>query len=101
MSKTANVFTRVEPEVKSQAEMVLKELGIPMSNAIEQFLRQIVLQRGIPFEMKLPEKQPLAYGSLTKQQFNAEIEKGMADIAAGRLISAADVRAKMRETYSV
>jgi DNA-damage-inducible protein J len=40
-------FTRVEPEVKSQAEMVLKQLGIPMSNAIEQFLRQIVLQRGI------------------------------------------------------
>ena len=101
MSKTANVFTRVEPEVKSQAEMVLKQLGIPMSNAIEQFLRQIVLQRGIPFEMKLPEKQPLAYGSLTKEQFDAEIEKGMADIAAGRLMSSADLRAKMRETYGV
>jgi addiction module RelB/DinJ family antitoxin len=101
MSKTANVFTRVEPEVKSQAEMVLKQLGIPMSNAIEQFLRQIVLQRGIPFEMKLPEKQPLAYGSLTKEQFDAEIEKGMADIAAGRLMSSVDLRAKMRETYGV
>jgi len=101
MSKTANVFTRVEPEVKSQAEMVLKELGIPMSNAIEQFLCQIVLQRGIPFEMKLPEKQPLAYGSLTKQQFNAEIEKGMADIATGRLTSATDVRAKMRDDHGV
>ena len=101
MSKTANVFTRVEPEVKSQAEMVLKHLGIPMSNAIEQFLRQIVLQRGIPFEMKLPEKQPLAYGSLTKEQFDAEIEKGMADIAAGRLMSSVDLRAKMRETYGV
>ena len=101
MSKTASVFTRVEPEVKSQAEMVLKQLGIPMSNAIEQFLRQIVLQRGIPFEMKLPEKQPLAYGSLTKEQFDAEIEKGMADIAAGRLMSSVDLRAKMRETYGV
>ena len=44
-------------------------------------LRQIVLQRGIPFEMKLPAyEEPVAYGSLTKEQFNAEIEKGMEDI---------------------
>ena len=49
------------------------------------FLRQIVLQRGIPFEMKFPAyEEPVAYGSLTKEQFNAEIEKGMEDIKAGR-----------------
>ena len=30
------------------------------------FLRQIVLQKGIPFEMKLPRTAPLTYGSLTK-----------------------------------
>ena len=35
------------------------------------FLRQVVLQQGIPFEMKLPKKAPLAYGSLTKEQFDA------------------------------
>ena len=55
MARTANVFARVEPEVKEQAEQVLDRLGIPMSNAVGMFLRQIVLQRGIPFEMKLPE----------------------------------------------
>ena len=54
MARTANVFARVEPEVKEQAEQVLERLGIPMSNAVGMFLRQIVLQRGIPFEMKLP-----------------------------------------------
>ncbi|HOO51608.1 MAG TPA: Fic family protein [Alphaproteobacteria bacterium] len=36
-----------------------------------------------------------------KEQFDTEIEKGMADIAAGRLTSAADVRAKMREDHGV
>ena len=51
MARTANVFARVEPEVKEQAEQVLDRLGIPMSNAVGMFLRQIVLQRGIPFEM--------------------------------------------------
>ena len=33
MARTANVFARVEPEVKEQAEQVLDRLGIPMSNA--------------------------------------------------------------------
>ena len=39
MARTANVFARVEPEVKEQAEQVLDRLGIPMSNAVGMFLR--------------------------------------------------------------
>ena len=31
MARTANVFARVEPELKEQAESVLDQLGIPMS----------------------------------------------------------------------
>ena len=98
MARTANVFARVEPEVKEQAEQVLDRLGIPMSNAVGMFLRQIVLQRGIPFEMKLPAyEEPVAYGSLTKEQFDAEIEKGMEDIKAGRVYSADEVEAEMKQ----
>ena len=52
MARTANVFVRVEPELKEQAESVLDQFGIPMSNAVGMFLRQVVLQKGIPFEMK-------------------------------------------------
>ena len=89
MARTANIFVRVEPKIKEQAEEVLEQLGIPMSNAVGLFLRQVVLQRGIPFEMKLPAyEEPVAYGSLTKEQFNAEIEKGMEDIKAGRVYTA-------------
>ena len=53
--RTASIFTRVDPETKEQAELVLAQLGIPMSNAIGMFLKQVVIQRGIPFEMKLPD----------------------------------------------
>ena len=48
MARTANVFARVEPELKEQAEDILQQLGIPMSNAVGMFLKQIVLQKGIP-----------------------------------------------------
>ena len=73
-----------------------------MSNAVGMFLRQIVLQRGIPFEMKLPAyEEPVAYGSLTKEQFNAEIEKGMEDIKAGRVYSADEVEAEMKQEFGI
>jgi len=55
MAKTANLYARIEPEVKEQAEGILAALGIPVSNAINMFYKQIILQRGIPFEMKLPQ----------------------------------------------
>jgi addiction module RelB/DinJ family antitoxin len=84
MARTSNVFARVEPAVKEQAEIVLDELGIPMSNAIGIFLRQVALRRGLPFDVKLPEPAPLAYGTLTKRQFDDEIEKGFADYRAGK-----------------
>ncbi|MCL2405640.1 MAG: type II toxin-antitoxin system RelB/DinJ family antitoxin, partial [Defluviitaleaceae bacterium] len=51
-TRTSNIYARVEPEIKDQAEQVLVQLGIPMSNAIGMFLRQIIMQRGIPFTMK-------------------------------------------------
>lgn len=98
-ARTANVFTRVDPETKEQAEAILDQLGIPMSNAIGMFLKQIVMHRGIPFDMKLPHSVPVAAGSLTQEQFNAELQKGMDDIAAGRLLPADAVEAEMRSLY--
>ena len=98
-TKTANVFTRVDPETKEQAEAILNQLGIPMSNAIGMFLKKVVMQRGIPFDMKLPASVPVAIGSMTKEQFDMELQKGMDDIAAGRVISADAVEAEMRSLY--
>ena len=40
MAKTSNIFARVEPAVKEQAEDILAQLGVSMSNAINMFLRQ-------------------------------------------------------------
>lgn len=99
ISKTASVYTRVDPETKEQAETILNDLGIPMSNAIGMFLRQVVIQRGMPFEVRLPSGKPVSIGELTKEQFDAEMQQGMNDIAAGRIISADDVEAEMRRLY--
>ena len=100
MARTANVFVRVEPEIKEQAEAILDQLGIPMSSAVSMFLRQIVLQRGIPFEMKLPEE-PLALGAMTKEEFDYELAKGIKDMLEGNLHSAEDVEEEMRREFGI
>ena len=101
MARTANVFVRVEPELKEQAESVLDQLGIPMSNAVGMFLRQVVLQKGIPFEMKLPRTAPLAYGSLTKEKCDKKKKKGMSDVKAGRVYSADAIEVEMKRDYGI
>ena len=83
-TKTANLYARIEPDVKEQAESILSSLGIPASNAINMFYKQIILQKGLPFEVKLPTAKPVEMGSLTKTELDAEIEKGYADMLAGR-----------------
>lgn len=52
---TANVNVKVDPITKEEATLILKDLGLNMSTAINVFLRQIVLNNGIPFEIKAPE----------------------------------------------
>lgn len=54
MEKSVTLNLRVNPTVKQQAEDVLKQLGIPMSTAVDMFLRQVSLTRGIPFPVSLP-----------------------------------------------
>ncbi len=94
--KTASIFTRVTPELKEEAEKVLDQLQIPMSTALSMFLQQVVNQQRIPFEIKLPQK-PVNYDSLTKEDFDREIQKGLDDYEKGRVLTVAEVKAKFEE----
>jgi addiction module RelB/DinJ family antitoxin len=101
MSRTSNVFARVEPDIKEQAEQVLNMLGIPMSNAIGLYLRQIIIHRGIPFDMKLPTQMPAAVGAMNASALDAELEKGYADAITGRLHELDDVIYEMNRDYGI
>ncbi len=54
--KTETVRARIEPKLKHDVELVLTELGLSFSEAIELFLRQVKLNNGIPFEIRIPNK---------------------------------------------
>ncbi len=50
------LYAKVDSETLEQAKMLLNKLGIPMSHAIDMFLRQVVIEGDISFVMKEPEK---------------------------------------------
>lgn len=52
--KSATLNLRVNPQIKESAELVLNQLGIPMSTAVTMYLNQIALTGGIPFAVTLP-----------------------------------------------
>ena len=54
MTQEARISTRIDKELKTEAEALLAELGMKPSQAISMFYKQIVRQRGYPFELKVP-----------------------------------------------
>ena len=49
---------RIDPEVKKEATAILDELGLSMSTAVNAFLRALVREGGMPFEMKVKAPAP-------------------------------------------
>ena len=100
-TKSANLYARIEPDVKEQAESILSALGIPASNAINMIYKQIILNRGLPFEVKIPTTKPVKLAELTEAELNAELEEGYADMVAGRTKPARQAFADIaRESFS-
>lgn len=101
MAKTANLYARIEPEVKEEAESILSALGIPASNAINMFYKQIILQRGLPFDVKIHTSKRMDISEMSQEQLNFELDKGYADLKAGRTKRAAKVFADIRRDYNL
>ncbi len=100
-NKTANLYARIEPDIKEQAERILEALGIPVSNAINMFYKQIILQRGIPFDVRLPHSRQMDLSCLTLEELDAEIQKGYEDSLSGHTRPAKHVFADIRKDYGL
>jgi DNA-damage-inducible protein J len=67
--KTTMIHARVEPDLKHEAEAILKQLGLNTTQAVTLFFQQVRLRKGLPFEVKLP---------------NDETETALRDVLAGK-----------------
>ena len=101
MANTTNINIRLDLELKRQVEAVLEQLEIPMSSAVKMFLRQVVLQRAIPFEVTLQNKKPIEMGNLSKGEIDIELGKGYAEYLAGETEPFRSIVADVHEEYGV
>ncbi|MCP4667028.1 MAG: type II toxin-antitoxin system RelB/DinJ family antitoxin [Deltaproteobacteria bacterium] len=53
-TKTSTARALIDPDIKKQAEAILKELGLSVSNSFELFYRQVIAHRGLPFDLQIP-----------------------------------------------
>ena len=55
MPEQTFIQVRIDSSLKQNATDILNELGMDMPNAIRMFLKRIVIERGLPFDVKLPD----------------------------------------------
>ncbi len=77
MAKTVATQIRIDKDVKKQANSLFEVLGIDMSSAVNMFLRQCILNGGLPFSVEIP-------------RYNAKTLEAMAEAK----LSSADPRIK-------
>jgi DNA-damage-inducible protein J len=69
MGKHAYIKARIDPKLKAEAGRVLAKVGISTTDAIRMFFRQVVINKDLPFDVRVP---------------NAESRKAIEDLEAGR-----------------
>jgi DNA-damage-inducible protein J len=74
MPKTATITVRLDPKVKTDAQAVFDKLGLTTSQAVSLFLNQVSLNKGLPFDLHIP---------------NEETAKAIEDATAGRKLHTA------------
>lgn len=53
-TKSATARALIDPAIKKEAERIIKDLGLSVSNAYELFYRQVIANKGLPFELRVP-----------------------------------------------
>lgn len=84
--RTSTITVRTEPEVKELATAILRQLGMNTSEAVNLFLRRVILERGIPFDVRIPNKETI---------------EAMRDIQEGRNLTAYESAEQMFEELGI
>lgn len=72
----ADIHVKVDPNIKFQSEIILKEIGISMSDLVNMTLRRLIREKDIPFETSL-KNIPECMNINSKEEMYAFIDKSI------------------------
>lgn len=55
MARTAMIHARTDAGLKAETETILRSLGLSYTEAINLFLNQVRMRKGLPFAVEIPE----------------------------------------------
>lgn len=58
----ASLNIRIDDDVKSEAEKIFNSLGLSMADAISIYLRTVIRENGIPFELSMTPRNGIKKG---------------------------------------
>lgn len=69
MKQTTSI--KLDSDVKQEAQKIFAQLGLTLGEAVNLFLNQVRLNKGLPFEVKIPNEETL--------QAMQEVESGQTE----------------------
>ena len=92
-----NFSVRMSSELKTQSEELYRALGIPLTTAIQVFLKKSLAVGGLPFELKVSPPPIPNMATMTQAQFDSELQKGYDSAMADDLIDARRAHADLMD----
>ena len=80
MSKTAMIRARTEPKLKNKVERIFEALGLTASEAINLFYHRVELEKGLPFDLKIPNETTLRAMADVENKKNLHPYTGIKDM---------------------
>jgi addiction module RelB/DinJ family antitoxin len=91
----------MSPELKNSVEGIFSAIGLNPSQAIVLFYKQVELSGGLPFEVRIPQSKLVDMSTLSKEAFDAELERGYSSAVCNRVRSVKSARAAFRRKHGV
>ena len=97
----SSLTIRVNSEVKREAQKIFSDLGLDTTTAFNIFLRQVIVCRGLPFEVRLPAHKPVDVTTLSEEAFHEVLERGYADMEDGRVQNVKKAFADLKREFDL
>lgn len=99
MASDASIFVRIDSNVKKDAETILRQLGVTPSSLITMLYHNVILTGGIPFDVRLPVREPIAIGNMSDEEILKIVRKGQDDVKAGRVYTLEEAEKIIKDKY--
>ena len=101
IANTSVIYTYIDTELKKEAENILAQLGNSPSSAIQMFYSQITLTKSLPLQLQLSPAKPTSIGSMSKDEFDNEIMKGLHSLTSDKTYTIDEVNFEFAREFGI